>query len=445
MKPTWAFRLAFYLVATGGAATDAGGSIARAEPPDAGVVVSWNRALLEAAEAEDGFLTLKGLRAAAMMHVAVHDALSAIHGRYRPLIAVSEAPNADPLAAAARAAFVVAADQYPDRREAWQREESLWLSRVPDGAGKAAGLAVGETAAASILAERRDDRWDAVVEYDWQPMAPGVFAEFPEHSGTPRGFVFGAGWAKARPFVISSAGQFRSPPPPDLGSEAYAKAFREVLRVGAFESPDRTRDQTHLAFWWKEFVESSHNRLARELVEEQRPDLVDSARLFALLNLAIYDSYLSVFENKFHFNHWRPYSAIRGAANDGNADTEPDPDWDNTHRHTYPFPSYPSAHGCACAAAATVLASVFGDDRPIVMTTPAVDRAGPFSGKLAPEPATRSFPSFTAAARECALSRIYLGIHFRYDSEEGHRLGREVGSYVLANALRPAVPAPAAQ
>lgn len=445
MKPTGALGLAFVLILTGGAATDSCGSTPPAEPPDAGVVVSWNRALLEAAEAEDGFLTLKGLRAAAMMHVAVHDALSAIYGRYRPLIGGSEAPEADPLAAAARAAFVVAADQYPDRRPAWEREERLWLSRLPDGARKAAGLVAGEAAAASILAERRGDRWDAVVEYDWQPMAPGVYAEFSEHSGTPRGFVFGAGWAKARPFVLSSPGQFRSPPPPDIDSEAYATAFREVRRVGAFESPDRTADQTHLAFWWKEFVESSHNRLAGELVEELRPDLVEAARLFALLNLAIYDSYLGVFDNKFHFNHWRPYTAIRGAADDGNAGTEPDPDWDNAHRHTYPFPSYPSAHGCACAAAATVLASIFGDDRPIVMTTPAVDRAGPFSGKLAPDPPTRSFPSFTAAARECGLSRVYLGIHFRYDSDEGYRLGREIGSYVVANALRPATPAPTAR
>ena len=149
-----------------------------------------------------------------------------------------------------------------------------------------------------------------------------------------------------------------------------------------------------------DILEAGDGATALQLIEEQRPDLVDSARLFALLNLAIYDSYLSVFENKFHFNHWRPYSAIRGAANDGNTDTEPDPDWDNTHRHTYPFPSYPSAHGCACAAAATVFASVLGDDRPIVMTTAAVDRAGPFSGKLAPDPPTRSFPSFTAAARQ---------------------------------------------
>jgi membrane-associated phospholipid phosphatase len=189
--------------------------------------------------------------------------------------------------------------------------------------------------------------------------------------------------------------------------------------------------------WWKEFVESSHNRLARELVAEEGLDLWRAARTFALLEMSIFDGYVNVFENKFHYNHWRPYTAIRWAANDGNPDTEPDPEWTNTHRHTYPFPSYPSAHGTACAAAMTVLAEVFGDDRPVTITIPKVDEGGPLSDKIPMDPPTRSFPSFSSAARECSLSRVYLGIHFRYDSEAGTELGTKVGRTVVQSALRP--------
>jgi membrane-associated phospholipid phosphatase len=268
-------------------------------------------------------------------------------------------------------------------------------------------------------------------------MAPGVYAEFAEHSGTPQGFVFGAGWALARPFMLESPGQLRAPPPPAIDSVAYAEAFDEVRELGRFDSPSRTADQTHLAMWWKEFVESSHNRLARELAVADRLDLWQAARLFALLEAAIYDGYVSVFDSKFHYNHWRPYTAIRWAAHDGNPATEADPDWDNTHRHTYAFPSYPSAHGTACAAAMTVLASVFGDHRPVTMRVPEVDAAGPMSGKIPMHPPTRSFASFAAAAEECSLSRVYLGIHFRYDSEAGTDLGRRVGRLVVSEHLQP--------
>ena len=182
--------------------------------------------------------------------------------------------------------------------------------------------------------------------------------------------------------------------------------------------------------WWKDFAENSHNRLARSLVTDEQTDLWESARLFALLNVSIMDAYISVFDNKFFYNHWRPYTAIHWAEHDGNPATAAEPDWNNTHRHTYAFPSYPSAHGTACAAAMTVFADTFGDDRYFRMSTPQVAAAGPMSEKISMKPPTRSFDSFSGAARECALSRVYLGIHFRYDSTEGVRLGRRIGDYV---------------
>ena len=400
-------------------------------------VTEWNEQLLEIAEAEDGFLTLKGVRTAAMMHIAMHDALAAIERRYSPYTYDHPAPDADPVAATAQAAYTVAADQYPDKRPELESLRDTWLSRAPEGKARAAGITLGEAAARAILADREDDAWNGEAEYQWHPMAPGVYAEFREHSGTPEGFVFGAGWAAARPFALTSQDQFRSPPPPDIASRQYAEAFNEVKDVGRSESNSRTADQTHLALWWKDFAEKSHNRLARDLVARERTGLADAARLFALLNVGIYDAYVSVFDNKFFYNHWRPYTAIRWAANDGNADTQPDETWTNLHNHTYAFPTYPSAHGTACAAAMSAIADTFGDDYGFSMHAPAVDVAGPFSGKMKMQPARREFSSAPDAAMECALSRVYLGIHFRYDSIEGNRLGTLIGQYVRDNFLTP--------
>lgn len=122
----------------------------------------------------------------------------------------------------------------------------------------------------------------------------------------------------------------------------------------------------------------------------------------------------------------------------GNPETEPDAGWTNTHGHTYAFPSYPSAHGTACAAAMSAFAAVLGDEVAFTMTTPEVDIAGPFSGKMPMDPPARKFSAFSEAAMECALSRIYLGIHFRYDSVAGNRLGTDIGAYIRDNALQPA-------
>ncbi|MEZ4652712.1 MAG: vanadium-dependent haloperoxidase [Candidatus Eisenbacteria bacterium] len=402
--------------------------------PGSEFVVEWNQTLLEVAEAEDGFLTLKGVRAAAMMHAAMHDAWNVSVARYETYRPHAGRVTVDPLAAANEAAFFVAIDQYPDAAPRFDQLRDRWRLASPVSEGAREG---GAAAARAVLESRAGDGWDGEAEYTWHPMGPGVYAEFREHSGTPEGFIFGAGWAKARPFLLESPDQFRVPPPPAIDSEQYTRAYDEVKSVGAHRSPTRTPDQTHLAMWWKEFVESSHNRLARELTSRQQLPPAAALRMFALLNMSIFDAYVCVFDNKFHYNHWRPYTAIRWAEHDGNPRTEPDPSWTNLHDHTYAFPSYPSAHGCASAAAMTVLADTFGEPTSFTMRIPLVDRAGPMSGKIATDPPTRSFGSFHQAALECSMSRVYLGIHFRYDSEVGYELGSKVGSYAVGWYLRP--------
>jgi len=408
---------------------------------DAQLAVDWNAAVLDVAESEDGFLTLKGLRTVTMMHLAMHDALNAIDRKYAFYAYDASAPAADAIAAANQAAFDLAVGQYPDQQPRFASLMDQWSSGADAGASVQEGIEIGRSAARTILEARRGDGWDREAEYRWHPMAPGVYAEFHEHSATPQGFVFGAGWARARGFALQSPDQFRAPPPPDVRSDAYTRAFEEVRTLGRFQSISRTPEQTHIALWWKDFAENSHNRLARDLVRKEGLPLRDAVRLFALLNMGIFDGYVSSFDNKFHYNHWRPYTAIRWAANDGNADTAAEETWTNTHRHTYAFPSYPSAHGTACAAAMTAFADVFGDDYAFTMRIPMVDIAGPFSGKIEMQPPTRKFESFEAAAMQCGLSRVYLGIHFRYDSIEGVRLGERVGRNVVDNFLRPLKPA----
>jgi hypothetical protein len=374
-----------------------------------------------------------------MMHVAVHDAINSIHPEYLRYSYTGELIDTDPIVAAAFTAFEITSNQYPEKKEELEAEMQKWITHRRDENDILTAKKIAELCAAAILEKRSGDKWNGEAEYTWHPMAPGVYAEFNEHSGTPKGFIFGAGWAKAEPFLIPTQDFFRSPPPPDINSEEYTKAFNEVKEFGRFESKARTSDQTHLAMWWKDFVENSHNRLARQLVTIEGLNLWEASRVFALMNMAIFDAYVSVFDNKFFYNHWRPYTAIRWAEHDGNPNTEQEINWNNLHKHTYAFPSYPSAHGCASAAAMTVLSFTLGvDDKYFfAMTTEEVDKAGPFSGKVKMNPPNRYFNSFSEAAFEASMSRVYLGIHFRYDSVEGYKLGIKIGKYANQNFLRP--------
>ncbi len=402
----------------------------------------WNETIMAFAIEKDGLLTLNGVRTEAMAATAAHNALNAIYPVYNVYKYEGNIKKADPLTAVNQAIYEVVRRSFREKEKELRELFTSLLDSIPDSEAKAAGIVLGRETARQILAMRAQDNWDGTSNYTWHPMAPGVYAEFNEHSGTPEGFVFGAGWAGATPFLLSSQNQFRSPPPPKTTSKEYTKAFQEVKTYGAFQSKLRSKDQTHMALWWKDFVEKSHNKLARELIKKEKLNLWEAARTLALLNMTIYDAYINVFDNKFHYNHWRPYTAIRWAANDENPDTEADVQWNNLHKHTYAFPSYPSAHGAASSAAMRVLSNTIGkgDSYAFTMTTSDVESAGPFSEKIAMDPPTRAFNSFTQAGHEAAISRVYLGIHFRYDSEEGHRLGNSIGDFVNKNFLTPFKP-----
>jgi hypothetical protein len=386
------------------------------------VVVEWNQKAYDIGFAEDQFLTFKGARAHAMMHLAQHDALNAIHRIFDPYALFAADHAAHPIAAAAQAARDVLASQYPGAQASVDALLASQLAQVPEGAAKTAGITLGHQSAVAVLDAREGDGWDFPGTYTFGE-GPGRYQTTPPWNG----FVLQPGFRAARPFALTSATQLRPPAPPALPSSRYAQAFNEVKEVGRVDSATRTPDQTAYALWWMEFAEGFQNRLARNLVTERHTPLWVAARLFAHLNMGLFDSYLAVWDSKYEHDHWRPYTAIREAGHDGNRHTAPDPGWEPL-RPTPPFPEYVSAHSAVCGSSLELLRRTFGNAVPFTMD----------STTAPPEMPTRSFSSFTGAADECADSRVRLGFHFRYATDRGQRLGRQVARHVLTHDLRPA-------
>jgi hypothetical protein len=389
-----------------------------AAQPDSQVIVAWNETAHDLGFAEDQFRTFKGQRALAMMHLAMHDALNAIVPVYERFIPDERVHVADPVSAAAQAAHDVLIALYPDQRAALDQKLLAWLGR--DRPLRDRGIELGRATAAAILALRADDGWNTAGTYTFV-SGPGQYQTTPPWNG----FVAQPGFRLARPFSADSVTRWRVPAPPVLTSSAYARALREVQLTGAGESTVRTEDQTQYAIWWMEFAEGSVNRLARRLVVERNLTLWAAARLFAHVAMSLYDGYIAVWESKYAYNHWRPYTAIREADNDGNPRTVSEPAWEPL-RPTPPFPEYVSAHAAGCAASFGVLASTVGRHVSFTMSTTTAP----------PDMATRTFGSFGAAARECADSRVQLGWHFRYATDAGLDLGERIAQHVVRRTLR---------
>jgi PAP2 superfamily protein len=386
--------------------------------PDGALPVAWNRIVNEIAYAEDQFFTFKGVRAHAMTHIAIHDALNAVTPFYRQFAFHGRDSSADPIAAAAQAAHDVALSQYPGERARLDMELASWLAQVPSEPRKARGVSLGSQSAAAILAARAGDGWDFQGSYTFS-------SEIGAYQTTPpfNGFVFQPGFRFARPFGLSTPSQFRPAPPPALSSAEYAAAYNEVKNFGRADSAVRTADQSLYAVWWMEFTEGSVNRLARQLVTQRKSHLWQAARLFALLNMGFFDGYVADWDSKFAHNHWRPYTAIRQAGLDNNPATELDAAWEPL-RTTPPHPEYVSAHSTSCGASFEILRRTLGD-APFTMETTTAPPGMP----------ARSFPNFSAAAAECADSRVRLGWHFRYATDAGVVLGRAVADWLVGNHL----------
>jgi membrane-associated phospholipid phosphatase len=392
--------------------------------PSADVVLQWNQVLLDALKA-DRLLPLYFAREAAIVHAAVYDAVNAIDRSYTPLFADVKAPRGASLeAAAAQAAHDTLVALSPAHRATFDATLAADLAGIPPGRARL-GVAVGRAVAQQILAWRSTDGSDLQVTYvpgnaagEWRPTPP-AFAP----AVAPQ-------WGQVIPFCIPGDSAFRPPPPPALTSAEYTAAFEEVRSFGSANSTKRTAEQSDIARFWYgtagTFTSAGYwNQIAQEVAVRCGDSLVQNARLFALLNLAQADAYFAVWDAKYAYNFWRPVTAIRDADADGNLDTSADPAW-TSFLGTPAFPSYVSGHSGHSGAAAAVLAAFFGTD------------AVPFSLSTDSLPGvTRSFASFSAAAQEVSDSRVYAGIHWRFDVTAGEALGYEVGNYVVSHCLLP--------
>ncbi len=387
---------------------------------EASVISAWNQRAHDIAFEEDQFLTFKGQRALAMMHLAMHDALNSIAPVYQRYAYAGARLVAHPIAATAQAAHDVLISQYPDQQPKLAAELAVWLGQAPIGALRDRGIELGRATAATILKLRIDDGWNFPGTYRFRSR-PGQYQTTPPWDG----FVAQPGFRFARPFVLAFQSQFRPSPPPPVTSATYARAFQEIKQYGAINSTHRTEEQTAYAVWWMEFAEGSVNRLARQLVTDRGTHLWASARMFAHMATALFDGYVAVWDSKYEYNHWRPYTAIRAADTDDNPDTTPDPGWAPL-RPTPPFPEYASVHATACAASFGVLERAFGGHVSFTMETTTAP----------PDMPTRAFANFRAAALECADSRVRLGWHFRYATDAGLALGRHIASRTVTHSLR---------
>jgi hypothetical protein len=416
-------------------AASAGGASGGERSRDRNPVTHWAGIAVEILPLQPGPI-LDG-RAYAMLHAAIHDAVNGVERRYRPYTADLAAPGASLEAAVAAAARDVLLAVAPDHRERVEAEYAAALAAVPDGPAEDDGVALGRQSAQANLDRRAGD---GVPVGPWPPIAgpitephyvptgnPGDYDFTPPFDAPPLGPVaLFPGWGRLEPFAIH-AGKRRWPGPDALRSAQYAKDLNYLKSIGRLGSTTRTSDQTEIARFWFEPLDT-WNRIAHTVLERHHVDAWRSARILALMAFAVADADIVVFEAKYRFRFWRPYTAIRRAGEDGNRATDSDEDWlpllwpqpgEEPPRFLIPpIPEYPSAAAITSSAAAEVLARTLGDRHAFAATST------PLPG------VTRHFTSFSQAARETRLSRVYGGIHFLRAIEDGHEEGRRIGRAV---------------
>ena len=252
------------------------------------------------------------------------------------------------------------------------------------------------------------------------PLEPGDYRFVP-----PLEFVYRPAFGDSIPFAISSGAEFLPAAPPSLTSATYAFSINEVKAFGRLNSRFRSHDQTNLAAWWLEFNEMQWGRIMRQLTETRRLGLLDAVRMFALANMANIDATVAVWYAKRYYDFWRPFHAITLADTDGNRQTEADPNWVGEHI-VPPLQEYPSAHAIQCHAIERTLRSIFGTDQVGFSTQ---------STTALPSNPIRSFNRLSTAARECGVSRIMAGFHYRFSVNIGASMGHKVAEKITRMQL----------
>ncbi len=386
------------------------------------VVLDWNETAFLAFGGPAYQHSLMASRINAMVHIAMHDAINAVYPGYEKYAFTGNDPEADPVAAAASAAHTVLMHEIPAKKDFLDSALQSSLAGIKPGDAKQRGIELGKLAAQAILNNRQTDgaNADPIGQIPVSAI-PGVYQAVP-----PFDFVFAPHWETVKLFALESKSQFRPAPYPGLESEAYTAGYNEVKEAGRKNSTIRTAEQTACAKFWYEFSEAGWNRVARVVALKKQLNLSETARLLALVDIALADAYTAGWDAKFHYNFWRPYTAIRSADGDNNDLTVPDGQWEPSEP-TPPVQDYPSTHSALGNAAATVLARLLGDQTPFTMS----------SFTAVPVGATRSFNSFSQAADENADSRVMAGIHFRFSCDAGQYLGNKIGNWVVDTKLKP--------
>ena len=392
------------------------------------IVIDWNQQTHQVIKAATGYQDpMAASRILAMVHLAMHDAVNAAQPRYRtyayhPTKAIVGKDGADPAVAAAVAAHGVLLSVFPKQKEMLGAALDATLHDAGIGAAVVEGKRLGAEAAAAMVARRANDGSQADETY--QPgRRPGEYQFVPGFK-----FVAAPHWRAVTPFTMRAPEQFRVQPPPALASTAYVNDFNEVKATGSkAANARRSADQTQYAAYWYEFSDSGWNRVARAVARDKPQDLWQRARTFALLNAVMADAYIAGWDSKMHYNFWRPVTAIQQADTDGNPATTAAPHWEPMLT-TPPVQDHPSTHSALGAAAAVALAHAFGGDRvAFTMASPSA----------LPEAPSRSFKSFSAAARENADSRVRAGLHFRFATTAGLQLGEQIGHQAVRDMLGP--------
>jgi hypothetical protein len=384
---------------------------------EADAVTDWN-ARIDDIVTEAKLPNHPATRAYAEAHTAVYEGVNAITRRYPAgAFKLEVAPGASVDAAVAAANRAALVKLLPEQRAAIEAAYSAAIAKVPDGPAKSAGIEVGEKAAAAVLTMRGDDGASNAEQY--RPItSPGVYV--------PTLIPLVPQWPQRRPWLMTSPAQFRPGPPPALTSEAWARDYNEVKELGGKSSTHRTTEQTAIALFWEASYPPIYHRIARSVATLPGRDVTRNARLFAALCQAEDDTYIAIFDAKYHYNFWRPVTAIRNGDIDGNDATVRDSTWlplIATPMH----PEYPCAHCIMAATVTTVLQTDLGADPMPVLTT-----TSPTANNAA-----RSWTSADDLVREVSNARVYAGIHYRYSTEVGAAMGRQIGKLTAAKYLQP--------
>ncbi len=387
------------------------------------IVVDWNQQLLQIVLTPGAQpATVHPTRSFAILHAAIYDSVVSITKDGPPYLFSVPAPRGARVdAAAAQAGHDTLAALYPNLNSklsaAVDQLLAGELAAIPDGASKQNGIQVGHDAAARLVAARANDRSAATPPPFVAGTQPGDFGPVPPAFAAP---VF-TGWANVTPFVLESARQFRPEPEPAVTSPAYATALNEVKSLGQNTSTTRTADETVAAKFWAGPIWNTWNEIADDAALAHHTNLETTARLFAVLNVTFADGVIAFYDAKYHYQIWRPITAIRAGDSIGNPAITGDPTW--TPLATTPAdPSYPGAHSVISAAGATVLSSFFSKDDQIQVTSDVMKGT------------VRTFDSYQAVMTEAGLSRIFAGVHTRLDHESGLELGRDVAKFVLGES-----------